>query len=421
MAKANQVLSKDFFSSTTRMTLAQFESFLTNVVLNTHPKDLAPIIVFGAPGVAKSAVIDKVFGSSERGYVTQILSQIGPLDLNGLPCVTNGETDFSPTATFSRGKKHLFLDELNNAAPSTMAAIQNLLSSKHMGGDSYEDVHIICACNPPSTNSLANDLNFPIISRCINIVMDYTLDDFLTYAMTTGSIHPAVTAFHKKSNGQFLQAKWSIYPGSQYTVPEPQANEPFPCPRSWSIASNVMRALSLNKNIPDYSILKPLIEGCVGVLAAEEFATTYAYMNRIPDVEKIFNGTLDGSKVKLEDTVAVQFLTMMSCINYAIGEINKGVSAGITSRIDNDKSPAYKLLAGIHYTVRFMGLASSSELATMTIQALTRALRESKLSQDFTVKLLGGIDKAKGLSRDDILKYSRSSASSQLTLSEEIG
>lgn len=422
MAKANQTLSKDFFSTATRMTLSQLESFLTNVVLNTAPKDLAPVIIWSAPGCAKSAIIEKVFGGSERGVITQILSQVGPLDTNGLPHIENsGETNFSPTKAFGRGKKHLFLDELNNAAPSTLAAIQNLLSSKFLGGDSYEDVHIICACNPPSTNSLAADLNYPTISRCINIVLDYTLNDFLDYAMSTGIIHPAVTAFHKKSNGQFLQSKWAIYPGSQYNVPEPQANEPFPCPRSWSLASNVMKALSQNKSVPDYSILKPLIEGSVGVIAAEEFATTYAYMNRIPDTEKIFDGTLNGSKTKLEDNVAVQFLTMMSCINYAIGEINKAVAAGITSRVDNEKSPAYKLIAGIHYTVRFMGQATSPELATMTIQSLTRALRESKLSQDFTVKLLGGIDSKKGLSREDIVKYSRTSSITQLELSAEIG
>ena len=422
MAKANQTLSKDFFSTATRMTISQVENYLTNIVLNTAPADLAPIILWGAPGVAKSAIIESVFKKSERGVKTIILSQVGPLDTNGLPHIEDsGETNFSPTKAFGRGKAHLFLDELNNAAPSTLAAVQNLLSSKRMGGDSYEDVHIICACNPPSMNSLANDLNYPTISRCINIVVDYTLDDFLNYAMMTGSVHPAVTAFHKKSNGQYLQSKWTIYPGSAYSVPEPQANEPFPCPRSWSLASNVMKSLSQNKSVPDYSILKPLIEGTVGVIAAEQFATTYAYMNRIPDTEKIFKGTLDGSKTKLEDNVAVQFLTMMSCINYAMGEINKGVANSITSRVDNEKSPAYQLIAGIHYTVRFMGQSASPELATMTIQALTRALRESKLSQDFTVKLLGGIDKAKGLTREDIVRYSRTSSISQLELSSEIG
>ena len=428
MAASKTLLSKDYFSNATRMTLAQFEAFLKNIVMNTDPRKLAPIIVWGCPGVAKSAIIEQVVGASERGLKTIILSQINCLDSCGLPNIQKDEdgkdtTRFSATDTFGRGKKHLFLDELNNAAPSTLAAIQNLLSSKQIGGDDYSDVHIICACNPPSTNSLANDINYPTISRCIHIVLDYTLDDFMNYAMMYGTMHPSISAFHKKTSGRFLQSKWSIYPGTAYEVPEPMANEPFPCPRSWTLASNVIYALGGAKanSFVDYSLLKPLIEGAVGIQAAEQFATTYAYYNRIPDIEKIFDGSLDAKKHELEDNIAVQFLTMMTAINYCIGGINEAIQKGVTARIDNEKSPAYKLLAGIHYCVRFMGEASSPELATMSLQAITRAMRESKMSPAFVTALLNGVNKEKGLSREDIVKYSRTTSINSSELQGSVG
>ena len=424
----NEKISKDFFSTATRMTLAQYEQFLKNVLLNTDPKEFAPVIVWGAPGVAKSCVTEQVFANCEKKLKTVILSQIGPLDTNGLPHIEKDEdskdiTRMSPTDMFGRGKHHLFLDELNNCAPSTLAAVQNLLSSKFIGGDDYRDVHVVAACNPPSTNSLANDLNFPTISRCFNIVLDYTLDDFINYAMMTGSIHPAITAFHKKTSGRFLQAKWSIYPGSAYEVPEPMPNEPFPCPRSWTIASCGIKALSGAKvnSVVDYSLLKPLVEGAVGIAAAEQFATTYAYMNRIPDVEKIFDGTITAKKDKLEDNIAVQFLTMMSCINHCIAAVNNSASKGVTARIDSDQSPAFKLLAGIHYCVRYMGEATAAEFATMTLQSISRAMRESKLSPEFMNKLLGGVSKEKGLTREDIIKYARTTASNQSDIQSSIG
>lgn len=425
-------LSKDFFSNASRMTLKQFETFLREVMLKTSPEKLAPVIVWGAPGIAKSAIIEQVFGATEKGLKTVILSQMGPLDLVGLPHIehetdhngySSDVTNFTPTKSLGRGLKHLFMDELNNSAPSTLAGAQNILSAKVAGDDSYKDIHIIAACNPPSTNSLANDLNYPTISRCVNIVLDYTLDDFLNYAMTSGEIHPAIAAFHKKTSGRFLQAKWSIYPGSAYEVPEPMANEPFPCPRSWTLASNMITALSGAKvnNVVDYSLLKPLIEGCVGIQAASEFATTYAYMNRIPDIEAIYAGDINSKKVTLEDNVAIQYLTMMSCINHCLAKINEAVTNGVTARIDSEKSPAFKLLAGIHYCVRFMGEASSAELATMTLQSATRALRDSKLSGEFMSKLLSGVSKEKGLSREDIVKYSRTSCNAQIDLSNQIG
>jgi len=428
MAKnENQKLSKDFFSTVTRMSLAQLENFIRNVVVHTDPQKLAPIIIWGAPGVAKSCITEQVFSSLELPLKTVILSQIGPLDTNGLPHIEHDEhgdiTKMSPTDMFGRGQSHVFLDELNNAAPSTLAAVQNLLSAKTIGGDDYSKVHIICACNPASTNSLVNDLNFPTVSRCIHIVVDYTIDDFLNYAMMTGSIHPAISAFHKKTSGRFLQAKWSIYPGSTYEVPEPMPNEPFPCPRSWTLASNAIYALSGSKvnNVVDYSYLKPLMEGTVGIQAASEFATTYAYMSRIPDVEKIFDGTLKAKKGAIEDNVAIQFLTMMSCINFCIANINVAISKGATAKIDSKNSPAYKLLAGIHYCIRYMGEATTEELATMTVQNVSRAIRESKLSTEFMNKLLGGVDPAAGLTREDILKYARATASNQNDIQQNIG
>ena len=346
MAK-NEKLSKDFFSNASKMTIAQYEQFLKNVVLNTDPKNFPPIIVWGAPGVAKSVVTESVFNSCERKLRTVILSQIGPLDTNGLPHIEKDAdnkdiTRMSPTDMFGRGKHHLFLDELNNCAPSTLAAVQNLLSAKTIGGDSYNDVHIIAACNPPSTNSLANDLNFPTISRCINIVIDYCFDDFLNYAMMSGTVHPAITAFHKKTSGRYLQSKWSIYPGSTYEVPEPSANEPFPCPRSWTLASQAINALSGAKvnNVVDYSLLKPLVEGSVGIQAASEFATTYAYMSKIPDIEQIFSGKLIAKHKAASNEIAVDFLTMMSCINHCIAQVTEAARKKITVRIDNEKSEA---------------------------------------------------------------------------------
>ena len=428
----NKTVSKDFFATATRMTLTDLKKFLVNVVLPTDPRKLAPIVVWSAPGEAKSALVESVFNDTERGLKSVILSQIGPLDANGLAhivkdTVGNKEsevTDFTPTLTFGRGRHHLFLDELNNAAPGTLAAVQNLLSSKKIGGDDFNDIHIIAACNPPSTNSLANDLNYPTVSRCINIVLDYTLDDFISYALSTGSIHPAIVAFHRKTNGTFLRANWS-FSNSNMSVPEPGPNEPFPCPRSWSLASNVIQALTgakTNAHV-NYSLLKPLVEGSVGIAAANEFATTYAYMEKLPDIEKIFSGELDGSKKKLTNEVAVQFITMTALINYCIGEINRISSESIKCDTRSKESAAYKILAGLHRSVVYMGEATTAELASMTLQSICGVLRSSsdRISAEWMTKLLQGVDAKNGLTREAIIKYAVNSGTTDLNIQNSIG
>ena len=409
MAKNDQI-GKDFFSSATRMSLARLQDFLRKVVLKMDPATCPPIIIWGTPGVAKSAIINEVFSKHEKGLVTAICSQLGALDSNGLPHIENvpsaegsySETRFTPTNIFGRGKFNLFLDELNNSSPSMMAALQNLLSAKRIGGDDYSGVYIIAACNPPSTNSLANDLNHPTISRCINVIVEYTLDDFMNYAITSGNIHPAIVTFHKKTSGQYLQAKWDVLKNNiaGYQVPEPTSNEPYPCPRSWSLASEFLNTMSKNGGV-EYSLLQPIVEGCVGVLSASQFATTYAYMNRIPDVEAIFDGKLRSKDVSLKGEVAVEYLTTFACIAHASQQINMAKADGIKCIMPKNpgdkKTAAWSLLAGLHRTIQFVMASCSPELAQMMVKAVTE--RISILPEKFLVELYGDIDPENGLTR----------------------
>ena len=411
MAKAESV-SKDFFSTATRMSLSRLKDFFQNVILKMDTKTCPPIIIWGTPGIAKTAVIEDIFGKHEKGLVTAICSQLGPLDSNGLPHIemvpneegtsSSAETRFTPTNVFGRGKKNVFLDELNNSSPSMMAALQNLLSAKKIGGDDFSGVYIIAACNPPSTNSLANDLNHPTISRCINILLDYTLDDFMNYAITFGDIHPAIVAFHKKTSGQYLQAKWDVLKNNShgYQTPEPTANEPYPCPRSWRLASDFLNTMSHNKGI-EYSLLQPIVEGCVGVLSASQFATTYAYMNRLPDVEAAFDGKLLAKDVNIKGEVAVEYLTAFACISYASAQIDKAKHEGIKCIMpktkEDKKTAAWHLIAGLHRTIQFVMQSCSPELAQMIVKAVTERIHV--LPESFSVQLYSDPDPDAGLTR----------------------
>lgn len=422
MAKATEA-RKDFFTSATRMTLAQVKSFLENVLLKMDPASARPVILWGAPGIAKSAILEQVFDKTEKGLQTVILSQINALDTNGMPHINDsGSTQFSPTEVFGRGKKHLFLDELNNAAGSTLACVQNLLSARMMGGDSYKDVYIVAACNPPSTNSLAQDLNQPTVSRCLNIVVDYTVDDFINYALESGTIHPAITAFHKKTSGQYLQASWDYLAHNGYAVPEPSQNEPYPCPRSWSGASDFMYALGGGRasGAVSYDMLRPVIEGMVGITAATSFAQTYAYMTKIPDIEQVFEGKIDNEKNPLADEVAVHYITMMSIVNYCVNQIDRAKAENVTARFDNPEGKAFKLLAGVHRSIRYLGLAASPEIATMAAGSIVTKVR-STLSENFIGTLFRGIDPKKGLTRDDFVKWSRQNADHRESIDSQIG
>ena len=411
MAKA-ETISKDFFATATRMSLSRLQDFLLKVVLKMDPAVCPPIIIWGTPGIAKTAIIEKVFGNHEKGLVTAICSQLGALDSNGLPHIedvpleggigSSAETRFTPTNIFGRGRKNLFLDELNNSSPSMMAALQNLLSAKKIGGDDYSGVYIVAACNPPSTNSLANDLNHPTISRCINVILDYTLDDFMNYAISSGDIHPAIVTFMKKTSGQYLQAKWDVLKNNAhgYQVPEPSANEPYPCPRSWRLASEFLNTMAKNGGV-EYSLLQPIVEGCVGVTSASQFATTYAYMNRLPDIEAAFSGKLLAKDIKIKGEVAVEYLTAFACISYAAAQIDQakhdGVKCIMPKTKDDKRTTAWHLIAGLHRIIQFVTQSCSPELAQMIVKSITD--RINVLPESFGIALYGDPDVDAGLTR----------------------
>lgn len=429
MANKTQV-SKDFFTQADRMSLTTFEKFLTEVYLRLDPRTAPPLIVWGCPGVGKSEIINAAFkqvNPGNRGLKTVILSQIGALDTYGMPHINDaGTTEFTPTATFGRGQKHLFLDEMNNATPLVQGAVQNLLSAKVMGDDSYQDVFLIAACNPPSTNSLANDLNHPIMSRCMHIVMDYEVADFENFAMNIYPIHPAITAFHKQSEGTCLQAKFTLLANKNLEVPEPAQNEPFPTPRSWKIASDMLYALTKNgTTIPDWEMLRASIQGCVGIIAAEKFSQTYAYMNQIPDIKAIWEGKKVNCE-RLKNSTVVQYITMYSVINYAVARMVEAsaqkIRFDLKSVKDRTTTDCYKLIAGVHRSIVFLGDHTTPELAQTALSSVWgRAITIENIGTRLTSELLQGVDPANGLTRESIIKYSRQENHNHAALQKALG
>jgi len=427
MSTTKQV-SKDFFSSADRMSIAGLQKFLTETYLQMDPKFAPPLVIWGVPGCAKSAIIEQVFAKVDKGLKTVILSQIGALDTYGMPHVNDvsGSTEFTPTETFGRGKQHLFLDEMNNAAPSVQAAVQNLMSAKRMGNDDYSNVFIIAACNPPSTNSLASDLNHPIMSRCLHVIVDYVVDDFVNYAINIAEIHPAITAFHKQTEGSYLQAKFSMLNNRNYEIPEPSQNEPFPTPRSWSLASQFLQQMTGGGlKFVDWQLLRATIQGCVGIGAAEKFAQTYAYMNQIPDASLVFSGKITAEETKVKNTV-LQYITMFAVMNYCINRIveadSKNIKFDLNTVKDKSKSKAYELVSGIHRSIVFLGDACAAELAqTATNPIWSRMQSAQNLSPEFVSALYKGIDPEKGLTRESIIKYARKDANNRSELQKSLG
>ena len=95
------------------------------------------VMIWGPPGVGKSAVVARVAREQGLEFIDVRLSQLAPTDLRGLPVPKNGTSRWFPPEFLPRGGTGiLFLDELNMAPPTMQGVAQQLILDRKVG--SYE-------------------------------------------------------------------------------------------------------------------------------------------------------------------------------------------------------------------------------------------------------------------------------------------
>ena len=116
------------------MTPEALGDFLATLV--THHVDHAAMI-WGPPGIGKSAIVAAVASAHQLRFVDVRLSQLAPTDLRGLPVPKDGvSTWFPPEFLPQDGVGILFLDELTMAPPTMQGVAQQLILDRRVG--SYE-------------------------------------------------------------------------------------------------------------------------------------------------------------------------------------------------------------------------------------------------------------------------------------------
>jgi MoxR-like ATPase len=113
-----------------------------------------PVLIWGPPGVGKTAAI-LALGCRLGLPVEVVIASIRePTDFAGLPVVHDGEVRFAPPAWARRlaaaGKGILVLDEISTAPPAVQAALLRVVLDRVVGDLPLPPaVTIVAAANPP--------------------------------------------------------------------------------------------------------------------------------------------------------------------------------------------------------------------------------------------------------------------------------
>jgi hypothetical protein len=266
-----------------------------------------PVLIWGPPGVGKSATVQAWAARSGLRCWTVIASLREPSDFAGLPVVegmheTAGKAvrsvafappRFAVEAASAGGV--IFLDELTTCPPAVQAALLRSVVDRAFGDLELDPEHvaIVAAANPAEDAAGGWDLAGPLANRFLHhhfeLQPNRWAEDFPGYwgappriGFGGRELDAPAWATARAVVAGFVRAR----PGLLLNLPEAASlrGQAWPSPRSWDYASRLL-AKELGRGRRPTDAL-PLLAGCVGEGAAVEFAAWCSELD-LPDPESL--------------------------------------------------------------------------------------------------------------------------------------
>ncbi|MGX1254266.1 hypothetical protein RKD48_006777 [Streptomyces ambofaciens] len=144
-----------------------------------------PVLLWGEPGIGKTAALTQLAGALDLPLTTVIASVHEPSDFSGLPVVGDDPAEqgvpMAPPDWAVRlvraGRGLLFLDELSTAPPAVQAALLRLVLERRIGALRLPPgVRIVAAANPRSSAADGWELSPPLANRFVHLQWTHDQD-----------------------------------------------------------------------------------------------------------------------------------------------------------------------------------------------------------------------------------------------------
>ncbi|MGW7032689.1 AAA family ATPase [Streptomyces xanthophaeus] len=260
-----------------------------------------PVLLWGEPGIGKSAGMHRLAASLGVELETVIASVHEPSDFAGLPVVgedpaTTGVPMAPPdwAVRLARtGHGLLFFDELSSAPPAVQAALLRVVLERRVGSlELPAAVRIVAAANPPASAADGWHLSPPLANRFVHL--DWTHDP-RTVARGMAGTWPeaAVPAVDPaRVPGSVARARGAVSgfltarPGLVHQMPAGAADRgrAWPSPRTWEMA---LRMLATGYAAAvDREALAAALTGAVGEAPGIELLSYLEHLD-LPDPDRV--------------------------------------------------------------------------------------------------------------------------------------
>ncbi|WP_446223056.1 AAA family ATPase [Nocardia sp. IBHARD005] len=287
-----------------------------------------PVLLWGEPGIGKTAALTQLAESLGLPLTTVIASVHEPSDFSGLPIIgedpaTHGVPMAPPdwaVRLVRAGRGVLFLDELSTAPPAVQAALLRVVLERRVGAlELPPGVRIVAAANPRSSAADGWELSPPLANRFVHLQWTHEHDVVVrglggTWPRATlprlapESFSEAVT-FARRAVCTLLAARPKLV--HQMPTTETRRGGAWASPRSWEMTVRLIAFATAADASRD--VLSQLIRGTVGDGPGFELLTSIDRMD-LPDPEAL-----------LADPVAAELPTR--------GDLRQAVLDGVVAAV----------------------------------------------------------------------------------------
>ena len=249
-----------------------------------------PVLLWGAPGTAKTASVVSLAQREDAHLVVLIGSTLEPSDVGGIPAPFEGQVVWSPPpwAREIRGALDagrivwLFLDELSCAPAAVQAVLLRVVQERKVAGLDISGVKILAAANPADSAADGGWLS-PAMSNRFAHVQWRLPSTWFTGLLNRWGLGWADGGHCAAGLAAYLQAN----PQALQGVPHQDGSEGYASPRSWTNAVAGVVAVGGTK----VRGARAVATACVGPAAGEWFSWVEA--QDLPDPEEMLSGRVN--------------------------------------------------------------------------------------------------------------------------------
>jgi hypothetical protein len=269
--------------------------YLPSILASAYAANV-PLLLWGPPGVGKTARIEG-FGATNGIMVETIIASIRePADFAGYPVPHGGKLSMLPPAFAQRlsgaNEGILFIDELTTAPPAVQAACLRVIHGGAIGDLMLpRGIRRWAAANPPEQAADGSALAAPLANRFMHVEVDTSAAEWVSGAMNGwvgGSYAPPPTGWEGKvPQAMALVAAYiQRRPTALRVMPKDAAaqGKAWASPRTWEMAARMLAVCDAMSLGDDTMML--CIGGCIGDAAAAEFLA-WRKRQDLPDPEAL--------------------------------------------------------------------------------------------------------------------------------------